>query len=113
MARSPARTADRLPVVAFANRLPVRRLRNDWRLADGGLVTALRPAMSMSKGAWVGWDWWIHDYHLMLLPEMVRRRGARGRIGFFLHVPFPPLEIFVRLPWRTRTSSRRKPHSRR
>lgn len=46
--------------------------------------------------------WWIHDYHLMLLPEMIRRRGARGRIGFFLHVPFPPLEIFARLPWRTR-----------
>ena len=34
-----------LPLIAFANRLPVRRTRNGWRLSDGGLVTALRPAM--------------------------------------------------------------------
>jgi len=166
-----------LPVIAFANRLPVRRARNTWRLSDGGLVAALRPAMTSRGGVWVGWDggtetprripgldfelrpvslsrrevdayyhgfanrtlwpllhglveqpifdrasWdayrlvnagfaavddpqqegfrWVHDYHLMLLPGLLRRRGSTGRIGFFLHVPFPPPEVFARLPWR-------------
>ncbi|MCC5949300.1 MAG: trehalose-6-phosphate synthase [Nitriliruptoraceae bacterium] len=43
---------------------------------------------------------WVHDYHLMLVPAMLRRRRPRTRIGFFLHVPFPPPELFARLPWR-------------
>ena len=44
---------------------------------------------------------WVHDYHLMLLPELLRApRSAAGAIGFFLHVPFPPPEVFARLPWR-------------
>ena len=54
MAASSAKTG--LPVIAFANRLPVRRVRNTWRLSDGGLVTALRPAMKSRGGVWVGWD---------------------------------------------------------
>jgi len=168
---------DELPVIAFANRLPVRRTRNSWRLSDGGLVSALQPAMRSRGGIWVGWDggtqtprevpgldfelrpvslsrrevdayyhgfanrtlwpllhglveqptfdrfsWdvyrrvnehfadvddpsqpglrWVHDYHLLLLPGLLRRREALGRIGFFLHVPFPPPEVFARLPWR-------------
>ena len=167
-----------LPVIAFANRLPVRRVRSTWRLSDGGLVTALRPAMKSRGGVWVGWDggvetprevegleielrpvsltrrevddyyhgfanrtlwpllhglvewptfdrsWWdayrfvnaqfaaaddpsaagfrwVHDYHLLLLPGLVRQAGAQGGIGFFLHVPFPPPEVFSRLPWRS------------
>jgi len=172
------RSREKLPVVAFANRLPVRRVRNSWRLAAGGLVTALRPAMEVSGGSWIGWDggaevptsvegldielrsvplarrdidayyhgfsngtlwpllhglveqptferaWWasyrevnarfaeadrpgddgfrwVHDYHLLLLPSLLRQREVSGRIGFFLHVPFPPTEVFSRLPWRT------------
>ena len=167
-----------LPVIAFANRLPVRRVRSTWRLSDGGLVAALQPAMTSRGGVWVGWDggietpgqvegleielrpvslsrrevdsyyhgfanrtlwpllhglvewptfdrsWWdayravnahfaaaddpsvagyrwVHDYHLLLLPELLRRAGSKGGIGFFLHVPFPPPEVFSRLPWRT------------
>ncbi|MFN7985584.1 MAG: bifunctional alpha,alpha-trehalose-phosphate synthase (UDP-forming)/trehalose-phosphatase [Vicinamibacterales bacterium] len=43
---------------------------------------------------------WVHDYHLMLVPEMVRRRLPDARIGFFLHVPFPSSEVFRILPWR-------------
>jgi trehalose 6-phosphate synthase len=43
---------------------------------------------------------WVHDYHLMLVPSLLRRAGAGGPIGFFLHVPFPPPEIYARLPWR-------------
>ena len=165
-------------MIAFANRLPIRRSRNGWRLSDGGLVAALQPAMTSRGGVWVGWDggteaptsvegfaidlrpvsltrrevddyyhgfsnrtlwpllhglaewptfdrnWWqayrvvnehfaaaddsrvagyrwVHDYHLLLLPELLRRAGSVGGIGFFLHVPFPPPEVFSRLPWRS------------
>lgn len=45
---------------------------------------------------------WIHDYHLMLLPKMVREKFPEMPIGFFLHIPFPSFEIFRMLPrpWR-------------
>lgn len=45
--------------------------------------------------------YWVHDYHLMLLPQLLRRRGAEGVISFFLHIPFPAPEVFARMPWRT------------
>ncbi|EMD28272.1 alpha,alpha-trehalose-phosphate synthase (UDP-forming) [Amycolatopsis azurea] len=44
---------------------------------------------------------WIHDYQLQLAPAMVRELRPDVRIGFFLHIPFPPVELFMRLPWRT------------
>ena len=43
---------------------------------------------------------WVHDYHLQLVPAMLRERRPDLRIGFFLHIPFPPQELFMRLPWR-------------
>jgi trehalose 6-phosphate synthase/phosphatase len=45
---------------------------------------------------------WIHDYHLMLLPTMIRAQSPSTTIGFFLHIPFPNFEIFRLLPskWR-------------
>lgn len=43
---------------------------------------------------------WIHDYHLMLVPEMLRKAGVLNRIGFFLHIPFPSYEIFRITPKR-------------
>jgi len=43
---------------------------------------------------------WIQDYHLMTVAEQLRSMGVRRRTGFFLHIPFPPLDIFLRLPWR-------------
>ena len=45
---------------------------------------------------------WIHDYHLMLLPGLIRARLPQLSIGFFLHIPFPHFEIFRLLPaqWR-------------
>jgi alpha,alpha-trehalose-phosphate synthase [UDP-forming]/trehalose-phosphatase len=42
---------------------------------------------------------WAHDYHLLLTGEALRQRGHHGPIGFFLHVPFPPLDIFELMPW--------------
>ncbi|HEX5797405.1 MAG TPA: bifunctional alpha,alpha-trehalose-phosphate synthase (UDP-forming)/trehalose-phosphatase [Candidatus Saccharimonadales bacterium] len=44
---------------------------------------------------------WVHDYHLMLLPDKLRQRLPHGKIGFFLHIPFPSYEIFRLLPNRT------------
>jgi len=41
---------------------------------------------------------WVNDYHLMLVPAMVRRLIPRAPIGFFLHIPFPPPEVFRVLP---------------
>jgi len=41
---------------------------------------------------------WIHDYHLMLLPRMIRQRMPDVPIGFFLHIPFPSYELFRLLP---------------
>ena len=43
---------------------------------------------------------WVHDYHLTLLPSMLRHRCPGARIGFFLHVPFPGPEVFRILPRR-------------
>ena len=42
---------------------------------------------------------WIHDYHLMLLPKYIREKLPNATIGSFLHVPFPPFDIFSLLPW--------------
>jgi len=41
---------------------------------------------------------WVHDYHLIPLAKMLRDRGHANRIGYFLHVPFPPPEILTALP---------------
>jgi trehalose 6-phosphate synthase len=41
---------------------------------------------------------WVHDYHLMPLARFLRERGHANRIGFFLHIPFPPPDILKALP---------------
>lgn len=43
---------------------------------------------------------WVNDYQLMLLPQMLREELPDVSIGFFLHIPFPALEVFRVLPWR-------------
>jgi trehalose 6-phosphate synthase len=45
---------------------------------------------------------WIQDYQLQLLPAALRKLRPDLRIGFFLHIPFPPTELFMQLPWRRR-----------
>jgi trehalose 6-phosphate synthase len=174
--------ADSSPVVAVANRLPIRSGDGGWELSPGGLATALRPVMRTRSGAWVGWDggakgmpatlpglrtsllpislstaqvrqyyhgfanatlwpllhdaiekprfersWWrsyqdvnsafagaalaalsdrpgaiawVHDYHLTLVPRLLRERRPDQPLGFFLHIPWPAPEIFARVPWR-------------
>jgi trehalose 6-phosphate synthase len=43
---------------------------------------------------------WVHDYQLQLVPAMVRELRPDVRIGWFNHIPFPPVELFAQLPWR-------------
>ncbi|HEX6517420.1 MAG TPA: trehalose-6-phosphate synthase [Nocardioidaceae bacterium] len=43
---------------------------------------------------------WVHDYQMQLVPAMLREMRPDLRIGFFLHIPFPPAELFQQLPWR-------------
>jgi trehalose 6-phosphate synthase len=43
---------------------------------------------------------WVQDYQLQLVPQMLRNARPDLRIGFFLHIPFPPTELFAQLPWR-------------
>ena len=43
---------------------------------------------------------WIQDYQLQLVPAMLRELRPDLRIGFFLHIPFPPVELFMQMPWR-------------
>ena len=57
---------------------------------------AERAAALAAEGAMV----WVHDYQLQLVPSMLREQRPDLRIGFFLHIPFPPTELFVQLPWR-------------
>ncbi len=66
--------------------------RNVNRLFSEAVIQALRPDDIL----------WIHDYHLMLLPKLVREKFPEMPIGFFLHIPFPSWEIFRMLPraWR-------------
>ncbi|MFP5283779.1 MAG: trehalose-6-phosphate synthase, partial [Actinomycetes bacterium] len=45
---------------------------------------------------------WVQDYQLQLVPQMLRTLRPDLRIGFFLHIPFPPTELFQQLPWRNR-----------
>ena len=44
---------------------------------------------------------WIHDYHLMLLPQLLRAAIPNITIGYFQHIPFPSYEIFRALPWKS------------
>ena len=57
---------------------------------------AERAASLANEGATV----WVHDYQLQLVPQMLRDLRPDLRIGFYLHIPFPPGELFQQLPWR-------------
>jgi trehalose 6-phosphate synthase len=44
---------------------------------------------------------WVQDYQLLLVPRLLREMRPDLTIGFFLHIPFPPVELFMQLPWRS------------
>jgi len=60
-----------------------------------------RFADAAARAAPPGGRVWVQDYHLLLVPAMLRALRPDLRIGFFLHIPFPPPELFAQLPWRT------------
>jgi trehalose 6-phosphate synthase/phosphatase len=57
-------------------------------------------AQAVASAAQPGDIIWVHDYHLMLLPKLIRDKLPEVTVGFFLHIPFPSFEIFRLLPWR-------------
>jgi alpha,alpha-trehalose-phosphate synthase [UDP-forming] len=64
-----------------------------YRRVNDKFATALLP--HLRDGDLV----WVHDYHLIPLGRFLRSSGWKGKIGFFLHIPFPPSDIFSILPW--------------
>jgi len=59
-----------------------------------------RFAEAAAAASAIGATVWVHDYHLLLVPGMLRALRPDVVIGFFLHIPFPPQELFMRMPWR-------------
>ncbi|MFE3452125.1 trehalose-6-phosphate synthase [Nonomuraea sp. NPDC059194] len=72
-----------------------RRMWDAYRKVNERFAEAA--AEAAAEGAVV----WVQDYQLQLVPAMLRKLRPDLRIGFFLHIPFPPVELFWRLPWRT------------
>jgi trehalose 6-phosphate synthase/phosphatase len=73
----------------------VRYEPNDWQAyADANRIFAER-ALEAGDGLV-----WVHDYHLIRCGEELRARDPQRTLAFFLHIPFPPAETFVKLPWR-------------
>lgn len=77
----------RLDLTAFS-----RRTHDGYQRVNGLFADKLAPLLRSGDLIWV------HDYHLIPLGEQLRLTGVQGRIGFFLHTPFPPPEILVALP---------------
>jgi trehalose 6-phosphate synthase len=72
--------------------------RRPWRQAYEAVNR--RFAEAAAESAAPGGTVWVHDYQLMLVPAMLRELRPDLRIGFFLHIPFPPVELFMQLPRR-------------
>ncbi|MFG0329274.1 MAG: trehalose-6-phosphate synthase [Phycisphaerales bacterium] len=77
-------------------RPPEYRRRWWWPYVDVNRRFADAAAEVVGEGGLV----WVHDYHLQLVPAMLREKRPDIRIGFFLHIPFPPQELFAQIPWR-------------
>jgi trehalose 6-phosphate synthase len=82
------------PVLHY--RLGIARFaREDWegyRRVNAAFAAALAPVLRPDDTIWV------HDFHLFLLASELRALGCRQKIGFFLHVPFPPRAVIMGLP---------------
>lgn len=67
---------------------------------DAYVVVNRRFAEAAAEVAAEGATVWVQDYQLQLVPQYLREMRPDLKIGFFLHIPFPPAELFVQLPWR-------------
>lgn len=85
------------PLYHDAVRAPAFHRRWWWPYVDVNRRFAAAAAEIARPGDLV----WVHDYHLQLAPAMIREMRPDVRIGFYLHIPFPPVELFAHLPWRT------------
>jgi trehalose 6-phosphate synthase len=63
-----------------------------YKRVNKGFATALAPLLRPDDLVWA------HDYHLISLGEELRALGAQQRLGFFLHIPFPPPELLQAVP---------------
>jgi len=63
-----------------------------YRAVNDRFVNALQPLLRAGDLIW------IHDYHLMAMPAMLRERGVTTPIGFYLHIPFPSADILASVP---------------
>lgn len=71
--------------------------RASWEAyADVNRKFARRALPAASRGDLI----WVHDYQLLLVPGLIRELVPEARVGLFLHIPFPPEELFAWLPWR-------------
>lgn len=71
-----------------------REWRDSYRSVNERFAAAV--AQTAAEGATV----WVHDYQLQLVPAILRSLRPDLRIGFFLHIPFPPIELFTQMPLR-------------
>jgi len=69
-----------------------RRSAQVYRHVNERMTEALLPLLRSTDMIWV------HDYHLMAMPAMLRARGVTAPIGFFLHIPFPPADMLASVP---------------
>lgn len=67
---------------------------------DAYVTVNQRFAHAAAEVAEQGGTVWVQDYQLQLVPKMLRELRPDLKIGFFLHIPFPPQELFHQLPWR-------------
>ncbi|MEO0513280.1 MAG: trehalose-6-phosphate synthase [Planctomycetota bacterium] len=84
------------PLYHDAVRPPQYHRRWWWPYAEVNRVFASATAETLQSGDVV----WVHDYQLQLVPGMLRDMVPDVRTGFFLHIPFPPEELFAQIPWR-------------
>ena len=69
-----------------------RRNAQVYRAVNEKMATSLAPMLRSNDLLW------IHDYHLMAMPAMLRARGITAPIGFFLHIPFPSADMLASVP---------------
>ncbi|HBH23040.1 MAG TPA: bifunctional alpha,alpha-trehalose-phosphate synthase (UDP-forming)/trehalose-phosphatase [Cytophagales bacterium] len=72
----------------------------DQRLYEAYVEANQRFCEQVARVANPGDTIWVHDYQLLLLPQMVRDKLPNVSIGFFQHIPFPSFEVFRMMPWR-------------
>ncbi len=80
----------------FHNRLDLARF--DRNFYDSYAAYNVRIADAITEIAKPDDVIWVHDYHFLTLGKLLRSRGLKNAIGFFLHIPVPPPEAFLALP---------------